>query len=123
MKIIALNNIEMPGYGIVKRGTVIDYAKDAIDERIAANFRNASDDSILKVAKKMEDDRQQELFQKGKAELLAEQEAKRKEDVKALIEKLTVEGIKEQLAELQIPFKADMSDEKLAGLLLDRIGD
>lgn len=122
MKIVALANVELAGYGIVRRGTVIDFAKDKIDERIAANFLNAADDSRLKVSKKAEVN-QPDLIRKTKAELLAEQDLKRKEERKALLEKLGEDGVKEQLAEFSIPFNAEMSVDKLCDLLLDRIGE
>ena len=122
MKIIALHNVEVAGYGIVKRGEIIDYAKDRIDERIAANFLNAADDSRLKPAKK-KDEQQPDLIRKSKEELLAEQDAKRKEARADILKKLGPGGIKEQLAEYGIPFTSETSDEKLADLYLDRIGE
>ena len=122
MKIIALHNVEVAGYGIVKRGDIIDFAKDRIDERIAANFLNAADDSRLKPAKKQEKD-QPELLKKSKEELLAEQDQKRKEARADLIKKLGPDGIKEQLAEFGIPFTSETTEEKLADLYLDRIGE
>ena len=122
MKIIALSNVEVAGYGIVKRGEIIDYAKDRIDERIAANFLNAADDSRLKPAKK-KDEQQPDLIRKSKEELLAEQDAKRKEARADILKKLGPGGIKEQLAEYGIPFTSETSDEKLADLYLDRIGE
>ena len=123
MKILAIANVQLAGYGIVRRGTVIDYAKDKIDERIAANFLNAADETRLKVSKKAQSGNQPELIKKTKEELLAEQEAKRIEERKELLEKLGEEGIKEQLAEFSIPFNSEMSIEKLCDLLLDRIGE
>ena len=122
MKIIALHNVEVAGYGIVKRGEIIDYAKDRIDERIAANFLNAADDSRLKPAKK-KDEQQPDLIKKSKEELLAEQDLKRKEARADILKKLGPGGIKEQLAEYGIPFTSETSDEKLADLYLDRIGE
>ena len=122
MKIVATANVQLPGYGIVRRGTVIDYAKDKIDERIAANFLNAADDSRLKPSKKAQSS-QPELLKKTKEELLAEQEVKRKEERKALLDKLGEDGVKEQLAEFSIPFNSEMSIDKLCDLLLDRIGE
>lgn len=122
MKIVATANVQLPGYGIVRRGTVIDYAKDKIDERIAANFLNAADDSRLKPSKKAQGS-QPELLKKTKEELLAEQEVKRKEERKALLDKLGEDGVKEQLAEFSIPFNSEMSIDKLCDLLLDRIGE
>lgn len=122
MKIVATANVQLPGYGIVRRGTVIDYAKDKIDERIAANFLNAADDSRLKPSKKAQAS-QPELLKKTKEELLAEQEVKRKEERKALFDKLGEDGVKEQLAEFSIPFNSEMSIDKLCDLLLDRIGE
>ena len=85
MKIIALHNVEVAGYGIVKRGEIIDFSKEKIDERIAANFLDASDDSRLKPAKRQENANQPDL-----------------------IKKLGVDGIKEQLAQFHIPFTKDM---------------
>jgi hypothetical protein len=123
MKILAIANVQLAGYGIVRRGTVIDYAKDKIDERIAANFLNAADETRLKVSKKAQSGNQPELIKKTKEELLAEQEAKRIEERKELLEKLGEEGVKEQLAEFSIPFNSEMSIEKLCDLLLDRIGE
>jgi hypothetical protein len=123
MKILAIANVQLAGYGIVRRGTVIDYAKDKIDERIAANFLNAADETRLKVSKKAQSGHQPELIKKTKEELLAEQEAKRIEERKELLEKLGEEGVKEQLAEFSIPFNSEMSIEKLCDLLLDRIGE
>jgi hypothetical protein len=123
MKILAIANVQLAGYGIVRRGTVIDYAKDKIDERIAANFLNAADETRLKVSKKAQSVNQPELINKTKEELLAEQEAKRIEERKELLEKLGEEGVKEQLAEFSIPFNSEMSIEKLCDLLLDRIGE
>jgi hypothetical protein len=123
MKILAIANVQLAGYGIVRRGTVIDYAKDKIDERIAANFLNAADETRLKVSKKAQSVNQPELIKKTKEELLAEQEAKRIEERRELLEKLGEEGIKEQLAEFSIPFNSEMSIEKLCDLLLDRIGE
>ena len=123
MKILAIANVQLAGYGIVRRGTVIDYAKDKIDERIAANFLNAADETRLKVSKKAQTGNQPELIKKTKEELLAEQEAKRIEERKELLEKLGEEGVKEQLAEFSIPFNSEMSIEKLCDLLLDRIGE
>ena len=122
MKIIALNNVEVAGYGIVKRGDIIDYAKDRIDARIAANFLNAADDSRLKPTAKA-DRNQPDLIRKTKEELLAEQDLKRKEARADLIRKLGVDGIKEQLAEFGIPFTAETKVEKLCDMLLDRIGE
>ena len=122
MKIIALSNVEVAGYGIVKRGEIIDYAKDRIDERIAANFLNAADESRLKAAKPKDKD-QPDLLEKTKDEMLAEQDAERKEARKSLIEKLGVEGIREHLAELKVPFNKDMKPEKLADLYLDHVGE
>lgn len=123
MKIIALHNVEVAGYGIVKRGEIIDYAKDRIDERIAANFLDASDDSRLKPVKRQENANQPDLLKKTKEEMLAEQDAKRKEARADLIKKLGVDGIKEQLAELGVPFTAEHTDEKLADLLIDHLGE
>jgi hypothetical protein len=123
MKILAIANVQLAGYGIVRRGTVIDYAKDKIDERIAANFLNAADETRLKVSKKAQSGNQPELIKKTKEELLAEQEAKRIEERRELLEKLGEEGVKEQLAEFSIPFNSEMSIEKLCDLLLDRIGE
>ena len=122
MKIIALHNVEVAGYGIVKRGDIIDFAKDRIDERIAANFLNAADDSRLKAVKKPEKG-QPELIRKTKEEMLAEQDAKRKELRKSYIDKLGLDGMKEQLAELGVPFSADLGEEKLADLLIDHLGE
>ena len=122
MKIIALANVEVAGYGVVKRGEIIDYAKDRIDERIAANFLNAADESRLKPTKR-EEANQPDLLKKTKEELLAEQDAKRKEARDDLIKKLGVEGIKEQLSELRVPFNSELSDEKLADLLIDHLGE
>ena len=122
MKIIALSNVEVAGYGIVKRGEIIDYAKDRIDERIAANFLNAADDSRLKPAKKQEKD-QPELIRKTKEEMLAEQDQKRKEARADLIKKLGPDGIKEQLAEFGIPFTSETPEKKLCDMLLDHQGE
>ena len=122
MKIIALHNVEVAGYGIVKRGEIIDYAKEKIDARIAANFLNAADDSRLKPAAKP-DRNQPDLLKKTKEEMLAEQDAERKEARAAMIEKLGEEGIREQLAELGVPFSADTKIEKLADMLIDHIGE
>ena len=122
MKIIALHNVEIAGYGIVKRGEIIDYAKDRIDARIAANFLDASDDSRLKPTVKTDKD-QPDLIKKTKEEMLAEQDAKRKELRKSYIDKLGLDGMKEQLAELGVPFTADLSEDKLADLLIDHRGE
>jgi len=122
MKILALSNVEVAGYGVVKRGEIIDYAKDKIDERIAANFLNASDDSRLKVALK-DDKSQPELIQKTKEEMLAEQDAERKERRKDALKKLGIDGVKEQLAEFGIPFTSETPQDKLLDLYLDRIGE
>ena len=122
MKIIALHNVEIAGYGIVKRGEIIDYAKDRIDARIAANFLDASDDSRLKPTVKTDKD-QPDLIKKTKEEMLAEQDAKRKELRKSYIDKLGLDGMKEQLAELGVPFTADLSEDKLADLLIDHLGE
>ena len=122
MKIIALHNVEVAGYGIVKRGEIIEYAKDRIDARIAANFLDASDDSRLKPTVKS-DKNQPDLIKKTKEEMLAEQDAKRKELRKSYIDKLGVDGMKEQLAELGVPFTADLSEDKLADLLIDHLGE
>ena len=122
MKIKALHNVEIAGYGIVKRGEIIDYAKDRIDARIAANFLDASDDSRLKPAVKSDKD-QPDLIKKTKEEMLAEQDAKRKELRKSYIDKLGLDGMKEQLAELGVPFTADLSEDKLADLLIDHLGE
>ena len=123
MKIIALHNVEVAGYGIVKRGEIIDYAKDRIDERIAANFLNASDDSRLKPAKKQENANQPDLLKKTKEELLAEQDAKREEARKGLLKKLGIEGIKEQLAEFGIPCTSETPEKQLCDMLLDHQGE
>ena len=122
MKIIALANVEVAGYGIVKRGEIIDYAKDRIDERIAANFLNAADDSRLKATKKP-DANQPDLIKKSRAEMLAEQDAQRKEARENILKKLGVDGIKEQLAEFGIPFTSETPEAKLADLYLDRVGE
>ena len=122
MKILALANVEVAGYGIVKRGEIIDYAKERIDARIAANFLNAADDSRLKPTVRTDKD-QPDLIRKTKEEMLAEQDAKRKELRQSYIEKLGLDGIKEQLAELAIPFSANLSVEKLADLLIDHLGE
>ena len=122
MKILALHNVEVAGYGIVKRGEIIDYAKDRIDARIAANFLNAADDSRLKPTVKS-DKNQPDLIKKTKEEMLAEQDAKRKELRKSYIDKLGIDGMKEQLAELGVPFTADLSEDKLADLLIDHLGE
>ena len=122
MKILALHNVEVAGYGIVKRGEIIDYAKERIDERIAANFLNAADDSRLKAAAKP-DRNQPDLLKKTKEEMLAQQDAERKEARAAMIEKLGEDGIKEQLAELGVPFSAETKVEKLADMLIDHIGE
>ena len=121
MKIVAIANVQVSGYGIVKRGTVIDFAKDKIDERIAANFLNAADDSRLKVSKKASD-AQPELLKKTKEEMLAEQEAERKEARKNLLEKLGIDGIKEQLAEVGVNFTAETTENELCDLYLHHIG-
>ena len=123
MKILALHNVEVAGYGIVKRGEIIEYAKDRIDERIAANFLNAADDSRLKPAKKPEGEGQPELLKKTREEMLAEQDAKRKEARENVLKKLGVDGLKEQLAQFGIPFTKDTKPEKLADLYLDRTGE
>ena len=122
MKIIALHNVEVAGFGIVKRGEIIDYAKDRIDARIAANFLDASDDSRLKPTVRADKD-QPDLIKKTKEEMLAEQDAKRKELRKSYIDKLGLDGMKEQLAELGVPFTADLSEDKLADLLIDHLGE
>ena len=123
MKIIALSNVEVAGYGIVKRGETIDYSKEKIDERIAANFLNAADDSRLKPAKKPEGAGQPDLLKKTREEMLSEQDSKRKEAREGLLAKLGVEGVREQLAELGVPFTADLSEDKLADLLIDHLGE
>ena len=123
MKILALHNVEVAGYGIVKRGDIIDFAKDRIDERIAANFLNAADESRLKPSKKNEGAEQPDLIKKSKEEMLAEQDRRRKEQREELLKKLGVDGIKEQLAEFGIPFTAETSEAKLADLLIDRLGE
>ena len=122
MKITALHNVEVAGYGIVKRGETIEYAKDRIDERIAANFLNAADETRLKPTVRT-DPNQPDLIQKSKEEMLAEQEAQRKEARANLLKKLGEDGIREQLAGFGIPFTRDMSVDKLCDLLLDRIGE
>lgn len=122
MKIIAIANVQVSGYGIVKRGTVIDYAKDKIDERIAANFLNAADDSRLKVSKKMVET-QPELLKKTKEEMLAEQDAERKEARKNLLDKIGIDGIKEQLAEIGVSFTAETTENELCDLYLHHIGE
>lgn len=122
MKIVAIANVQVSGYGIVKRGTVIDYAKDKIDERIAANFLNAADDSRLKVSKKMAE-AQPELIKKTKEEMLAEQDAERKEARKNLLDKLGIDGIKEQLAEIGVSFTAETTENELCDLYLHHIGE
>ena len=121
MKIVAIANVQVSGYGIVKRGSVIDFAKDKIDERIAANFLNAADDSRLKVSKKASD-AQPDLLKKTKEEMLAEQEAERKEARKNLLEKLGIDGIKEQLAEVGVNFTAETTENELCDLYLHHIG-
>lgn len=121
MKIVAIANVQVSGYAIVKRGAVIDYAKDKIDERIAANFLNAADDSRLKVSKKASD-AQPDLLKKTKEEMLAEQEAERKEARKNLLEKLGIDGIKEQLAEVGVNFTAETTENELCDLYLHHIG-
>ena len=121
MKILAIANVQVSGYGIVKRGAVIDFAKDKIDERIAANFLNAADDSRLKVSKKASD-AQPDLLKKTKEEMLAEQEAERKEARKNLLEKLGIDGIKEQLAEVGVNFTAETTENELCDLYLHHIG-
>ena len=121
MKIIALHNVEVAGYGIVKRGTIIDYGKGRIDERIAANFLNAADDSRLKVSKKASD-AQPGLLKKTKEEMLAEQEAERTEARKHLLEKLGIDGIKEQLAEVGVNFTTETTENELCDLYLHHIG-
>ena len=124
MKIKAIRNVQIAGYGVVRRGRVIDFAKDKIDERMAANFVSAADDSRLKPTVKPKDDKQQpELIEKTKEELLAEQDAKRKEARKNLLDKLGVDGVKEQLAELGVNFTADTPEDKLADMLLDHLGE
>ena len=124
MKIKAIRNVQIAGYGVVRRGRVIDFAKDKIDERMAANFVSAADDSRLKPTVKPKDDKQQpDLIEKTKEELLAEQDAKRKEARKNLLDKLGVDGVKEQLAELGVNFTADTPEDKLADMLLDHLGE
>ena len=122
MKITALANVEVAGYGIVKRGETIEYAKDRIDERIAANFLNAADETRLKPTVRT-DPNQPELIQKSKEEMLAEQDAQRKEARANLLKKLGEDGIREQLAGFGIPFTRDLPVDKLCDLLLDRIGE
>ena len=122
MKIIALHNVEVAGYGIVKRGEIIDYAKERIDARIAANFLDASDDSRLKPTVRTDKD-QPDLIRKTKEEMLAEQDAKRRELRKSYVDKLGADGIREQLAELGVPFTADLKEDKLADLLIDHLGE
>ena len=123
MKIIALHNVEVAGYGIVKRGEIIDFSKEKIDERIAANFLNAADDSRLKPAKKPDNANQPDLLKKTKEEMLAEQDAKRKELRKSYIDKLGLDGMKEQLAELHVPFTSETPEKKLCDMLLDHQGE
>lgn len=123
MKIIALNNVEIAGRGIVKRGDIIDFPKERIDTRIAANFLSAADDSRLKVAVKEDNGMQGELLPKTKGELLAEQDREREEMRKALIEKLGAEGIREQLGELRVSIPPNADEKKLADMLLDRFGE
>ena len=123
MKIKAIANVQVSGYGIVKRGSTIDYAKDKIDERIAANFVNAADDTRLKVSKKAAEGQQPELLKKTKEEMLAEQEAQRKEARKNLLEKLGIDGIKEQLAEMGVNFTAETSENELCDLYIHHIGE
>ena len=122
MKILALHNVEVAGYGIVKRGEIIDYAKERIDARIAANFLNAADDSRLKPTVRTDKD-QPDLIKKTKEEMLAEQDAKRKAARENILKKLGVDGLKEQLAQFGIPFTKDTKPEKLADLYLDRTGE
>ena len=123
MKIKALHNVEVAGYGIVKRGEIIDFAKERIDERIAANFLNAANDARLKAVKRPEGESQPDLIEKTKEEMLAEQDRERAEGRKALLEKLGPDGIREQLAELGVSMNSGMSDEKLADMLLDHLGE
>ena len=123
MKITALANVEVPGYGIVRRGETIEYPKDRIDERIVANFVGP-DEKRLKASSKNEDERQGQLFDKTKEEMLAEQEAAKKEARKALLEKLGgIEGVKEKLAEYKATFKKEASDDELCDRLLEIIGE
>ena len=122
MKIVAIANVQVSGYGIVKRGSVIDFAKDKIDERIAANFLNAADDSRLAPAQKKDRD-QPELLPKTKGEMLAQQDAERAEARESLLKKLGVEGIKEQLAELGVSFTSETPEKKLCDMLLDHLGE
>ena len=123
MKIIALHNVEVAGYGIVKRGEIIDFSKEKIDERIAANFLNAADDSRLKPAKKPDNANQPDLLKKTKEEMLAEQDLKRREARENVLKKLGVDGLKEQLAQFGIPVTKETKPEKLADLYLDRTGE
>ena len=123
MKIKAIANVQVSGYGLVKRGSTIDYAKDKIDERIAANFVNAADETRLKVSKKAAEGQQPELLKKTKEEMLAEQEAQRKEARKNLLEKLGIDGIKEQLAEMGVNFTAETSENELCDLYIHHIGE
>lgn len=122
MKIMALWNVQLPGHGIVRRGTVVDFPKERIDERIAANFVEAGTEKRLK-AKTSDNGQQQELLPKTKEEMIAEQNAEQKAAREDLLKKLGVDGIKEQLAAAGVPFNKETSEEKLCDLWLDRFGE
>ena len=123
MKIVATSDVQVRGYGIVRRGSVIDLPKERIDERIAANFLKAEDESRLRAERPKGDPNQPDLFNKTKEEMLAEQDAARKAACQELLAKLGLDGVKEQLAELRVSFNSQMSGERLAGLLLDQLGE
>jgi len=122
MKIMALSNVELSGHGIVRRGEVVEFPKERIEERIAANFVEAGTEKRLK-AKPTESSAQDELLPKSKEEMIAEQAAEQKAARENILKKLGIDGIKEQLAQSGIPFTGETSEDKLCDLWLDRFGD
>lgn len=114
MNIIAKRAVEVSGYGIVRRGQVIDYPETAINERIACNFVG-SDGTALTVGDEAEKTADADGAPAGQTD----------EDslVKRTVDTLGRDGILRKLDEMGISYKPTHRTDYLAKLYLQAKGE
>lgn len=119
MKIRAIYATQVNGYGIVKRGEVIDLSDDRVDARIAANFRREDGSPIVpgKSGGKAKD------AEKGDGDAEKDKAAAQAEAVKRTVDVVGREGIMRKLDELGVTYKPAHKTDYLARLLLEATGE
>lgn len=112
MKIIAKRGIEVNGYGVIRKGMIIDISEDAITPRIASAFVTLGGEPLT-----VSDDAKSHCEEKNSPVETTEIVIERTVDV------LGREGILRKLDEMGITYRPQHKTEYLAKLYLSAKGD